>query len=46
MKQIHKKFSIDQVKLFFSAYLKRRITREEVEKELAIGKSRFFALLK
>lgn len=46
MKQIHKRFSIDQVKLFFSAYLKTRMSREEVEKELGIGKSRFFVLLK
>lgn len=46
MKQIHKQFSVDQVKLFFSAYLKRRMSREEVEKELGIGKSRFFELLK
>ncbi len=46
MKQIHKKFSLDQVKLFFSAYLKNRMTREEVEKELGIGKSRFFVLLR
>ncbi len=46
MKQIHKKFSLDQVKLFFSSYLKNRMTREEVEKELGIGKSRFFVLLK
>lgn len=46
MKQIHKKFSLDQVKLFFSAYLKRRMSREEIEQELGIGKSRFFALLK
>ena len=46
MKQIHKKFSIDQVKLFFNAYLKNRMSREEVEKELGIGKSRFFELLR
>lgn len=46
MKQIHNKFSLEQVKLFFSAYLKRRMSREEVEKELGIGKSRFFELLK
>jgi len=46
MKQIHKKFSVDQVRLFLSAYLKRRMSREEVEKELGIGKSRFFELLK
>lgn len=46
MKQIHKRFSIDQIKLFFSAYLKRRMGWEEVERELGIGKSRFFVLLK
>ncbi len=46
MKHIHKRFSIDQVKLFFSAYLKRRMSREEIENELGIGKSRFFVLLK
>lgn len=46
MKQIHKRFGLDQVKLFFFAYLKGRMSREEVEKELGIGKSRFFVLLK
>jgi len=46
MKHIHRRFTIDQVKLLLSAYLKRRITREEVEQELGIGKTRFFAILK
>lgn len=46
MKHVHKRFTTDQVKLLVSAYLKRRMTREEVEKELGIGKTRFFALLK
>lgn len=46
MKQIHKQFSLDQVKLFYFAYLKRRMTRKEVQQELGIGKSRFFELLK
>lgn len=46
MKQIHNKFGLDQVKLLFSTYLKRRMTREEVQQELGVGKSRFFALLK
>lgn len=46
MKQIHKKFNVGKVKLFFSAYLKNRMTREEVEDELGIGKSRFFELLR
>ena len=46
MKHIHKRFSTDQVKTLFTAYLKKRMTREEVEQELEIGKSRFFVLLK
>lgn len=46
MKHIHKRFTVDQVKLLLSAYLKRRITREEAEKELGIGKTRFFSLIK
>lgn len=45
MKHLHKRFTTDHIKLLFSAYLKRRITREEVERELGIGKSRFFMLL-
>ena len=46
MKNIHKRFSLDQVKTLFVAYLKKRMTREEVEQELGISKTRFFALLK
>ena len=46
MKHIHKRFSVEQIKLLLSAYLKRRMTREEVGQELGIGKTRFFALLK
>lgn len=46
MKHIHKRITVDQVKLLLSAYLKRRISREEVENELGIGKTRFFAILK
>lgn len=46
MKHIHKRFTIDQIKLLLSAYLKRRVTRKEVENELGIGKTRFFTLLK
>lgn len=45
MKHLHKRFTTDHIKLLFSVYLKRRITREEVEHELGIGKSRFFSLL-
>ncbi len=46
MKHLHKKFTNEQLRVFFLAYLKGRMTREEVEKELGIGKTRFFALLK
>lgn len=46
MKHIHKRFSIEQVTVLLSAYLKNRVTRREVEEELGIGKTRFFALLK
>lgn len=46
MKHIHKRFTVDQVKILLSAYLKKRMNREEVENELGIGKTRFFALLK
>lgn len=46
MKHIRKRFSIEQIKILFAAYLKRRMTRKEVEEELGIGKTRFFALLK
>lgn len=46
MKHIHKLFTADQVKLLLSSYLKRRMTREEVEQELGIGKTRFFVILK
>lgn len=46
MKHIRKRFSIEQIKILFVAYLKRRMTRKEVEEELGIGKTRFFALLK
>lgn len=46
MKHIHKRFSQEQVKIFLAAYTRRRMTRKEVEEELGIGKTRFFALLK
>lgn len=46
MKHIHKRFTLEQVSILLSAYLKNRVTRAEVEEELGIGKTRFFALLK
>lgn len=46
MKHLHKRFSVDQIKIMLSSYLKRRMSRQEVEKEIGIGKTRFFSLLK
>jgi hypothetical protein len=46
MGQLHKRFSIDQVKVLFQSYIKGTIVRAEVEEILQINKTRFFALLK
>ena len=45
MKHIHKRFTVEHVTILLSSYLKHRLTRSEVEQELGIGKTRFFALL-
>ena len=46
MAQLHKKFSVDQVKILFRSYDAGHISRGEIEQTLGIGKTRFFALLK
>ena len=46
MAHIHKKFTVDQVKVLFKAYEGGHISRSEIENTLGIGKTRFFALLK
>lgn len=46
MAQIHKRFTVEQVKMLFRGYTEGNLGREEVEKMLGIGKTRFFALLK
>lgn len=46
MTQIHTKFSLEQVKVLFTAYEAGHISRSEIENTLGIGKTRFFALLK
>lgn len=46
MTHIRKRFSLDQVKVLLSAYLKGRVLRKEIQEELGIGKTRFFFLLK
>lgn len=46
MPQIHKIFTVDQIKVLFSSYDNSHISRTEIENTLGIGKTRFFALLK
>ncbi len=46
MKHLHKRFSPEQVKILFGAYLKGRVSSYEVMDELGIGKTRFFAWIK
>jgi transposase len=46
MAQIHTQFTVDQVKMLFSAYEAGHLSRTEIEHTLGIGKTRFFALLK
>jgi hypothetical protein len=46
MDQLHKRFTVEQVKLLLHGYLQGTIGRSEVEKVLQINKTRFFALLK
>lgn len=46
MKQIHKQFSSEQVKVLLQVYEAGHLSRDEIERTLGIGKTRFFALLK
>ena len=46
MAQIHKRFTLEQIRMLFLAYEKGHISREEIENTLDIGKTRFFALIK
>lgn len=46
MTQVHKRFTIEQVKILFQGYCQGNLSRSEVEELLEIGKTRFFALLK
>lgn len=46
MAQIHKRFTSEQVRLLLGAYLQGHMKRTDVQEALAIGKSRFFQLLK
>lgn len=46
MKQLHKRFTGEQIRVLFQGYCQRVLTRAEVQEMLDIGKTRFFALLK
>jgi len=46
MTQVHKRFTIELVKVLFQGYTQGTLSRADVESMLEIGKTRFFALLK
>ena len=46
MDQIHKRFTVEQVKFLLQGYTQGTLERTEVEEMLQINKTRFFALLK
>ena len=46
MRQLHKRFTNDQIKVMFQGYDAGKLRRAEVQEMLEIGKTRFFALLK
>lgn len=46
MGQLHKRFSVEQVKMLLESYVHGTIVRAEVEEILQINKTRFFAILK
>ncbi len=46
MDQLHKRFTVEQVKVLLQCYTKGSITRTELEKILQINKTRFFTMLK
>jgi hypothetical protein len=46
MDQIHKRFTVEQVRVLLQSYLQGTIARAELEEVLQINKTRFFSLLK
>ena len=46
MDQLHRRLSIEQVKVILQGYLQRTISRKEAEESLQVNKTRFFELLK
>ncbi len=46
MPQLHKQFTVEQIKVLFASYEQGHLSRKEIENTLGINKTRFFALLK
>jgi hypothetical protein len=46
MDQLHKRFTVEQIKVLLQGYAQGTMSRTEVEEMLHISKTRFFALLK
>src|SRR5574340_690938 len=46
MSQLHKRFTVEQVKVLLHGYLQGTIMRAEVQEVLQISKTQFFKLLK
>jgi len=46
MGQVHKRFTSEQVRFLFQAYIQGKMNRPDLQEALGIGKSRFFSLLK
>jgi len=46
MDQLHKRFSVEQIKLLLQRYTEGELSRVELEEVMGVGKTRFFALLK
>jgi hypothetical protein len=46
MDQLHKRFSVEQVRLLLQRYTEGELSRAEIEEVLGLGKTRFFTLLK
>ena len=46
MTQVHKRFTAEQVKVLLQGYCQGNLSRPDIEENLGIGKTRFFALMK
>ena len=46
MGQVHTRFTSEQARFMFEAYLRGTMSRKEVQEALKVGETRFFALAK